>query len=205
MTRNVVDSPDVVAPLFVGSALLGQRRAGARGVHAFGRAAHLTRRLADRLGGLEPEARDPLRRLPALDLGAREARLFVAAAERIAHGDADAPRRIVRGERLAERVAEASVARAGDDARKSAGAQELRAAETVAAIRGFEPHVGQPLIVEKLDVRRRVFEVVPARARSERAPSAVATAASTSGTEPRFAGSSTGSRRTLQNDASPDP
>ncbi len=67
----------------------------------------------------------------------------------------------------------------------------------------FETHIGQPLIVEKLDVRssRSPARAPRARGRSG-SSSAFATAASTSGSALRSGGSSTGSRRTRQNDAS---
>ncbi len=116
---------DIVAPLLVGVALLGQRCAGAGRFDTLGGALHLTSGLAHRLGGVEPKTGDALRRLSALDLRARVARLFVALPERIAHRHTEAPRRVVRAERLAERVAEAPIARAGDDAREDAGAKEL--------------------------------------------------------------------------------
>ena len=70
----------------------------------------------------------------------------------MADGHAEAPRRIVGSERLAEHAAETGVEGAGDDARKGAGAQQLRAAEAAAAIRRLEPHVRQPLVREILDV-----------------------------------------------------
>ena len=81
-----------------------------------------------------------------------------------------------------------------DDAGKAAGAQQLRAAEAAAAIRRLEPHVGQPLVAEELDVGLRVLEVVARRARgrsARRAPSRPR--ASTSGSDAAAGGSSTGS------------
>ena len=164
VTRNVVDSPTSKRRCSDCEALLRERRARARGLHAFGRAVDLPARPAHRLGRLHAQARDPLRRLPPLDVGARKARGLEAAAERIAHRQAEAPRRVVVGEHLAERVAETAAARAGDESRESAAAQELRAAEAVAAVRRFEPHVGQPLVVEEVDRRPRILQLV-ARAR----------------------------------------
>src|SRR5436190_16530526 len=114
----------LIAPLLGIEALLRERGARARGVDTLGRAPHLPGSLPHGFGGLQLEARNPLRRLPALDLRARQARLFVAAPERITDRDADAPRRIVGAECLAERVGETSVARAGHDAREPSRAKE---------------------------------------------------------------------------------
>src|SRR5712691_2991549 len=60
--------PDLVAPLLSVEALLGQRRAGACGIDTFGGALYLPAGLPDGLGSLESQARDPLCRLPPLDL-----------------------------------------------------------------------------------------------------------------------------------------
>src|SRR6185295_11499476 len=103
------------------------------GVHPFGRAAHLASRTPYRFGCLELEAGDPLGRLAAFDFGASETGLLVTSAKRVTHRDADAPGRIIGRERLTERVAETSATRAGHDARKSTGAEQLQAAEPVAA------------------------------------------------------------------------
>src|SRR5262249_41244243 len=133
--------PDVVAALLVFVALLRQRRAGARRLDTLGRALHLPARAAHRFGGIEPQAGDPPGGLAALDFGAREARLFVAPADRIAHRHADAPGWIVSPERLPERRAEAAIERPDDDAREVSRAHELAPRESVPAVRRLEPHV----------------------------------------------------------------
>src|SRR6185436_8033445 len=104
-------------------------------------------------GRVEAEAGHASRRLVPLDAGAREARLLGAAAERIAHRDPEAPRRVVAAERLAERRAEAPVVRARDHARERPRADDLRAAQPVAAIQRLEADVGQALIAEERDLR----------------------------------------------------
>src|SRR6185295_7303838 len=118
----------------------------------FGVAPYLTSRLPDGLGSLKPEAGNAPLRLPLLDLRPRQARFFVTAAEGIVHGDAKAPRRVVGTERLTERGTETPVERAGDHTRESSGAQELRAGEAAAAIRGLEPHIRQLLIGQEQHV-----------------------------------------------------
>ena len=122
--------------------MLGQRRAGACGIDTFGGALYLPAGLPDGLGSFESEAGDPLCRLPPLDLRPRQARVFIAASEWVAHRDAKTPCRVIRGERLGEGVAEASIERGGHDARKPAGAQELRAREAAATIRRLESDIG---------------------------------------------------------------
>ena len=69
---------DLESSLFVGSALLRQRRARARGVHAFGGAAHLASRPPHGFGRLELETGDPLRCLTPFDFGTGVAGLIVA-------------------------------------------------------------------------------------------------------------------------------
>src|SRR5262249_50627169 len=150
---------DLVASLLIRMSLLGEGRPGARRVHAFGRAPHLPRRLTDGFGHIQPQARDPLGALLALDLRTGVARLFVAVPERVADGHADAPRRIVRCECLTERVAEAAVARTDEAAGKVAGAKKLGAAEPAATIRRLQTYVRQSLIAEKIHVRLCVLQV----------------------------------------------
>src|SRR5205823_2381030 len=104
---------------------------------------------------------DPLLRLPALDLAAREARGLVAAADRIAHRDADAPGRIVAREYLADRIAETAAAAARNNPGKGAGAQELGSTQPAAAIRGLEPHVGESLVRQKHHGGARILEIMP--------------------------------------------
>src|SRR5256712_7706183 len=65
----------LIAPLLRIDTLLGQRGASARGVDTLGRAPHLPGPLPHGFGRLKLKARNPLRRLPALDLSARQARL----------------------------------------------------------------------------------------------------------------------------------
>src|SRR5579871_4910142 len=141
-------------------ALLRERCAGACRLDAFGRTAHLARRLTDTLGRLEAQTRDPLNGLLALDLSTRMAGLLVAAAERITHSHSRTPGGVIGRERLAERRTETPVAGADKRAGKNASREELRAGEAAAAIRRFEPDVRQPLIPKELHVRFRVLEVV---------------------------------------------
>src|SRR5206468_7325004 len=108
---------------------------------------------------VEPQARDPLRNLLALDLGARQAGLLVAVSERVIESQPDTPRRIVRAERLTKRIGEASIARTDHRRRKAAGPKQLPAAQTAAAIRRLEADVRQTLIAEKVDVGLRVLEI----------------------------------------------
>src|SRR5262249_2543505 len=140
--------------------LLSQRGPRFRGVDPLRRASHLPSRLPYGFSGLQLQTRDPLRRLTPLDIGAGEARIFVAVPDRIADGHTDAPRRIVGAERLRERRAETPVARTGNRAGKAAGAQELRAPEPAAAIRGFQTHIRESLVVQILDVGLGVLEIL---------------------------------------------
>src|SRR5262249_30641646 len=151
---------DFVPALLRFVALLGERAAGARGVFTLGRALHLPRGLANRPRDVQLQAGDPRGRLPALDVRADCADLFEAAAERIVHRHADAPRRVIGTEGLAEDVAKTRVDPPAHDAGERPRANELRAAQAAAAIRGLEAHVGQLLIRQKLDVGRGVADVV---------------------------------------------
>src|SRR5204862_125953 len=132
----------VVALLLGIEPLLRERRARPRGIDPFRGAPNLTARLSNRSRGFQLQARDACRRLTTLDIGTRAAGLLVTVSERLRHRHADAPRRIIGAERLAERVAEAARARADDRAGEAAAAQELAAGEPRAAIRRLEPDIG---------------------------------------------------------------
>src|SRR5262245_40177174 len=124
----------VEAAVLDGQALLREVLAGSGGVDALSRALHVSGGASNGLGDLQLETRDAVRRLLALDLGACETGLFEAPAERIVDGDADAPRREVAAEDLAEHVAESSTHAAGHGSRKWSGAHQLRPADTAAPI-----------------------------------------------------------------------
>src|SRR5205085_873574 len=83
-----------------------------------------------------------------LNVRADRADLFEAAAQRIVHRDAETPRWIVAAEDLPEHIAESGIDAAGDEAGESAGPQELRSAETGAAVRRLEADVGHLLVRE---------------------------------------------------------
>ena len=95
------------------------------------------------------------------------------------------PRRIVRGEELAEHVAEARELLADDRAGEAAGAQQPRAAEAVGEVVRLQPQVRQRLALRQRQGRLAVLDLACARCtRSVRSPSALRTAASTSGAGP---------------------
>src|SRR6185295_5984076 len=98
--------PDRVAALLRVEPLLRQRRAGAGGVFALGRAAQLPPGLANRLRDVELQARNARLGLPPFDAGAHGAHLLEAAADRVTDRHAKTPGRIIAPERLAEHVAE---------------------------------------------------------------------------------------------------
>src|SRR5688572_6544806 len=85
---------DLVAALLDIQPLPRDRRAGARRLDALGGAVHLTNSLTKRLGDLQLQTRDALRRLTAFDLCASQTGLLETAPERVAHPHADAPCRI---------------------------------------------------------------------------------------------------------------
>ena len=83
---------------------------------------------ADLFDRLDLQARDTGLGLPTLDLGAGQAGLLVAAADRVAEGEAERPRRVIGAEDLPQHVAEVRI-RPADDVPEEAVADQPRAAE----------------------------------------------------------------------------
>src|SRR5688572_9793626 len=156
--------PDLVAALLDVEPLPRDRCAGACRLDAFGRAVHLPNSLAKRLGDLQLQTRDALRRLPAFDLRASQTGFLEAAPERVSHLHPDAPCRIGTVEHLSQHATVIPSRGTDDGSREIASAQKPRATEAVPSVRRFEADVGQLLIVEKLNAGRDVLQIL-ARAR----------------------------------------
>ena len=126
--------PDFIPALFGIEPAFGERRPRFRRVHALGGAANLTRGLPDRFRRLQLQARYSAAHLSPLELGARGSSFLVAPSERVARRQSEAPRRIVAAERLPEHIAKTGAAASGNHPWEGARAQQLRSAQSVAAI-----------------------------------------------------------------------
>src|SRR5687767_798543 len=120
--------PDLVPSVLDVEPLPRDCGAGTRGLDALLGAVHLTNSLTQRLGNLELHAGDLLCGLPPLNLRARQSGFFVAASERIAHGEADTPRRIRAVEHLSQHAAVAPSGGPDDGSGELARSQKPRPA-----------------------------------------------------------------------------